>query len=36
MKIFWLAYRNPFNPKAGGAELIIKEVGLRLAIEYYI
>ena len=35
MKIFWLAHRNPLNPKAGGAELIIKEVGLRLAIEHY-
>jgi len=35
VKIFWLAHRNPLNPKAGGAKLIIKEVGLRLAIEHY-
>jgi len=35
MKILWLAHRDPLNPKAGGAELIIKEVGLRLAIEHY-
>jgi len=35
MKILRLAHRDPLNPKAGGAELIIKEVGLRLAIEHY-
>ena len=31
MKIIWLAHRDPLNPKAGGAERIIYEVGLRLA-----
>ena len=31
MKILWLAHRDPLNPKAGGAERIIYEVGLRLA-----
>jgi len=35
MKILWLAHRDPLNPKAGSAELIIKEVGLGLAIEHY-
>jgi len=33
MKILWLANRDPLDPKAGNAELIIKEVGLRLTIE---
>ena len=31
MKILWVAHRDPLNPKAGGAELIIREVGRRLA-----
>ena len=31
MKILWVAHRDPLNPKAGGAELIIREVGQRLA-----
>ena len=30
MKILWLAHRDPLNPKAGGAEKIILEVGMRL------
>ena len=30
MKILWLAHRDPLNPKAGGAERIIYEVGVRL------
>lgn len=30
MKILWLAHRDPQNPKAGGAEKIILEVGRRL------
>ena len=30
MKILWLAHRDPLNPKAGGAERIIYEVGKRL------
>ena len=32
MKILWLAHRDPSNPKAGGAERIIYEVGKRLSI----
>ncbi|MHB8553547.1 MAG: glycosyltransferase family 4 protein [Thermoplasmataceae archaeon] len=31
MKILWLAHRDPLNPKAGGAERIVYEVGKRLA-----
>ena len=31
MKILWLAHRDPLNPRAGGAERIIFEVGKRLA-----
>ncbi|MHB1493643.1 MAG: glycosyltransferase family 4 protein [Thermoplasmataceae archaeon] len=30
MKILWLAHRDPLNPKRGGSELIIYEVGKRL------
>lgn len=30
MKILWLAHRDPLNPRAGGAERIIYEVGMRL------
>ncbi len=30
MKILWLAHRDPLNPKAGGAERIIEEIGRRL------
>lgn len=30
MKLLWLAHRDPFNPKAGGAEKIILEVSKRL------
>jgi glycosyltransferase involved in cell wall biosynthesis len=30
MKILWLAHRDPQNPRAGGAEKIILEVGRRL------
>ena len=30
MKILWLAHRDPINPRAGGAERIIYEVGMRL------
>ena len=30
MKILWLAHRDPMNPKAGGAERIIYEIGKRL------
>jgi glycosyltransferase involved in cell wall biosynthesis len=29
MKILWLAHRDPMNPRAGGAERIIYEVGKR-------
>ena len=29
MKILWLAHRDPMNPKAGGAERIIYEIGKR-------
>lgn len=29
LKILWLAHRDPLNPKAGGAERIIYEVGKR-------
>ena len=32
MKILWLAHRDPLNPKAGGAERIIYEVGKCLSI----
>ena len=35
MNILWLAHRDPINPKAGGAEEIIKEVGLRLVRRGY-
>ena len=31
MKILWLAHRDPINPRAGGAERIIFEIGTRLA-----
>ena len=31
MKFLWLAHRDPLNPRAGGAERIIYEVGSRLA-----
>ena len=31
MKILWLAHRDPFNPRAGGAERTIYEVCKRLA-----
>ena len=30
MKILWLAHRDPLHPRAGGAERIIYEVGIRL------
>ena len=30
MKVLWLAHRDPKNPRAGGAERIIYEVGIRL------
>ena len=30
MKILWVAHRDPLNPRAGGAERIIYEVGIRL------
>jgi glycosyltransferase involved in cell wall biosynthesis len=29
-RIIWLAHRDPLNPRAGGAERIIYEVGIRL------
>ena len=35
MKILWLAHRDPLNPKAGGAEKIILEVGKRLVNNGY-
>ncbi len=35
MKLIWLAHRDPFNPKAGGAEKIILEVGKRLVNKGY-
>ncbi|MEM0135337.1 MAG: glycosyltransferase family 4 protein [Thermoplasmatales archaeon] len=35
MKILWVAHRDPLNPKAGGAERIILEVGKRLVIKGY-
>ncbi|MEM3191136.1 MAG: glycosyltransferase, partial [Candidatus Parvarchaeota archaeon] len=35
MKILWLAHRDPLNPKAGGAEKIILEVGKRLVRKGY-
>jgi glycosyltransferase involved in cell wall biosynthesis len=35
MKILWLAHRDPLNPKAGGAERTIFEVGTRLAKRGY-
>ena len=35
MKILWLAHRDPRNPKAGGAERIIYEVGMRLVKNGY-
>ncbi len=31
MKILWLAHRDPLNPRAGGAERIIYDTGIRLA-----
>ena len=31
MRILWLAHRDPLNPRAGGAEQIIYEVGSHLA-----
>lgn len=31
MKILWVAHRDPLNPRAGGAEKIIYEVGKRLS-----
>ena len=30
MNILWLAHRYPKNPRTGGAERIIYEVGIRL------
>ena len=30
LKILWLAHRDPLNPRAGGAERIIYEVGMHL------
>ena len=33
MRILWLAHRDPLNPRAGGAERIIYEVGMRLTID---
>ena len=33
MKILWLAHRDPLNPRAGGAERIIYEVGRRLVVK---
>ena len=30
VKILWLAHRDPLNPRAGGAERTINEVGTRL------
>jgi glycosyltransferase involved in cell wall biosynthesis len=30
MRILWVAHRDPINPRAGGAERIIHEVGVRL------
>lgn len=35
MKILWLAHRDPLNPRSGGAEIIIHEVGKRLAKRGY-
>ena len=35
MKILWLAHRDPLNPRAGGAESIILEVGNRLIRDGY-
>ena len=35
MKILWLAHRDPLNPRAGGAERIIYEVGKRLVKSSY-
>ena len=35
MKILWLAHRDPLNPRAGGAERIIYEVGIRLINKGY-
>ena len=31
MKILWLAHRDPLNPRSGGAERTINEIGTRLA-----
>ena len=31
MRVLWLAHRDPENPRAGGAERTIYEVGRRLA-----
>ena len=35
MKILWLAHRDPLNPRAGGAESIILEVGKQLVKDGY-
>lgn len=35
MKILWLTHRDPLNPKAGGAERIVFEVGKRLVKRGY-
>ena len=35
MKVLWLAHRDPLNPRAGGAERIIFEVGKRLVKSGY-
>ncbi|MEM0136210.1 MAG: glycosyltransferase family 1 protein, partial [Thermoplasmatales archaeon] len=35
MKILWVAHRDPLNPRAGGAEKIILEVGKRLVNNGY-
>ena len=35
MKILWVTHRDPLNPKAGGAERIIYEVGKRLVKSGY-
>ena len=37
VRILWIAHRDPLNPRAGGAERIIYEVGTRLAMNgHYI
>lgn len=35
MKLLWLAHRDPLNPKAGGAERTIAEIGSRLSNKGY-